>query len=412
MPAAAPANKPGLTSMAAGGAPCRVLPSPSMSCDFDRIISRDGTGSIKWNRYAGRDILPMWVADMDFTAPAAVLEALHRRVDHGIFGYSQPWPSLLEALQQYLEEEYGWAVEPEWIVWLPGLVTGLGVACRAASKAVFTATPIYPPFLSAPQEWGKTVATAPLRSTPTGWEWDFPAAGNVVREAGAGLFLLCHPHNPVGRAWTDDELSRLADLAEEHDLTVCSDEIHCDLVTAPGRRHRPFATISPEAGRRSITLMAPSKTFNLPGLGCSYAIIPDIGLRKRFRQAMGSIVPHVNVLGLAACEGALRYGKAWRQELIGYLRGNRERLQAAIAAMPGLGLAPAEATYLAWIETDLEHPVRFFEEAGVGLSAGKDFGPQKEWRRFVRLNFGCPRATLDRAIARMERAMATRSPTS
>ena len=376
-----------------------------MGFDFDTVIDRGGGDSIKWNKYAGRDILPLWVADMDFAAPRAVIEALHRRVDHGVFGYGGPWASLVDAVLQHLEVGYGWRIEAEWIVWLPGLVTGLNVACRAVDAPVLTATPVYPPFLSAPALSGRQLATAPLEQGDLNWSWDFAATEAAISGSDAKLWLLCHPHNPVGRVWNDDELMRIAALAEQHDLVICSDEIHCDLVLEG--RHRPFAMLSPQAAARSVTLMAPSKSFNIPGLGCAFAIIPDAALRRDFRRAMSGIVPHVNILGLVACEAAFRHGGAWHEALIEYLRGNRDRVARAVAEMPGLTMAPVEATYLAWIETTgIDHPVRFFEQAGVGLSDGRDFGSGDDYRHFVRLNFGCPRAILERALDRMAQAVA------
>jgi cystathionine beta-lyase len=375
-----------------------------MSFDFDSVIDRGGGDSIKWNRYAGRDILPLWVADMDFAAPPAVVEALHRRVDHGVFGYGGPTPPLGEAVLEHLEREYGWRIEAEWIVWLPGLVTGLNVACRAVDGPVLTATPVYPPFLSAPGLSGRELATVPLAQDGQRWGWDFAATESALEERRAKLWLLCHPHNPVGRAWNEDELAEIAALAERHEVVVCSDEIHCDLMLEG--RHRPFATVSPQAAARSITLMAPSKTFNIPGLGCAFAVIPDAGLRRDFRRAMDGIVPHVNILGLVACEAALRHGGEWRAAMTDYLRANRDRVARAVADMPGLAMAPVEATYLAWIETTgIEQPARFFEQAGVGLSDGRDFGPGDLYSRFVRLNFGCPRTILDRALERMAQAL-------
>jgi cystathionine beta-lyase len=338
-----------------------------------------------------------------------VLEALHRRIDHGVFGYGQPWPSLLETVVEHLAGEYRWRVDPDWIVWLPGLVSGLNVACRTVAGDVFTATPIYPPFLSAPKLAGRKLATAPLVRDEEGWLWDFAGSDAVLRDSAARLLLLCHPHNPVGRVWQDDELAQLAALAEKHDLVVCSDEIHCGLILDYGRRHRPFAALSDAAARRSITLMAPSKTFNVPGLGCAFAVIPEPRLRRDFRTAMNGIVPHVNTLGLVACEAALRDGGPWREALLDYLRGNRDRVASAVAAMPGLAMTPVEATYLAWIDTrdaGLDWPYRRFEEAGVGLSDGADFGPREAYRGFVRLNFGCPRATLEAALRRMGAALA------
>jgi cysteine-S-conjugate beta-lyase len=383
-----------------------------MPFDFDAIIDRSGGDSIKWNKYAGRDVLPLWVADMDFAAPPPVLDALHRRVDHGVFGYGQPWPSLVDAVIEHLEREYAWHIEPEWIVWLPGLVTGLNVACRAVEGPVFTATPIYPPFLSAPVLAGRTLTTTPLVCGDEAWSWDFAATASVLKQSGARLWLLCHPHNPVGRVWRDEELTQIAALAVKHDLVVCSDEIHCGLVLDGTRRHRSFASLSAEAAQRSITLLAPSKTFNIPGLGCAFAIISEPRLRRDFRTAMNGIVPHVNTLGMVACEAALREGGPWREALVHYLRGNRDRVAEAVGAMPGLTMAPVEATYLAWIDTrgaKIERPHRFFEQAGVGLSDGSDFDRDGACRHFVRLNFGCPRATLDQALERMVRALAQRS---
>lgn len=362
--------------------------------------------STRWARYAGRDVIPLWVADMDFPAPPAVIAALQARVGNGLFGYGHPLPSLTEAVLEHCAREYRWAIEPDWLVWLPGLVTGLHIACRAVGAAgdgVFTATPVYPPFLSAPVESARRLLTLPLVRDEASWNWDFAAAAAVMKAA--RLFLLCHPHNPVGRAWREDELWQLAALVEKHDLTVCADEIHCDL-TLNGA-HRPFATLSPETARRTITLMAPSKTFNIAGLGCAFAIIPDERLRRQFCTVMHGIVPHVNVLALAACEAALREGGAWRRQMLDTLRGHAARVEQIVNALPGLSMTRVEATFLAWIdcrELGLEHPARFFEQAGVGLSAGGDFGPGNAYQQFVRLNFGTTRELLDTALGRIEQA--------
>ncbi len=370
---------------------------------FDTPIDRRGSDSFKWGKYAGRDILPLWVADMDFAAPPAVLAALHRRIEHGVFGYGGPWPSLTESVLAHLQGEYGWSIEPEWLVWLPGLVTGLNVACRAVDGEVLTATPIYPPFLSAPHFSGRKLNRVDLALDNNRWQWDM-AAVQQATTAATRLFLFCHPHNPVGRCWSRDELLALADYAERNDLVVCSDEIHCGLILDADKRHIPFASLSPAAAQRSITLLAPSKTFNIPGLGCAFAVIPNPALRRRFEQAMHGIVPHVNVLGLAACEAALRHGGDWHRELIAYLRGNRDRVAATMASLPGVRMAPVEATYLAWIDVRdlrLAKPAAHFEAHGIGLSDGADFGAPG----WLRLNFGCPRATLDEALSRFERAV-------
>lgn len=373
------------------------------SFDFSRGVDRHGSDSIKWNKYAGRDILPLWVADMDFATPPAVVTALEQRIAQKHFGYSEPWPSLTDALLDYLARQYHWRVEASWLVWLPGLVTGLNVACRAVHGDVLTATPVYPPFLAAPGLAGRKLSTAALSLREDRWGWDF-AALEAALTPDTKLLLLCHPHNPVGRVWRSDELTALAEFCQRHDLIVCSDEIHCGLVLDADLRHVPLALHAPDLASRSITLMAPSKTFNIPGLGCAFAVIPDSTLRQHFLAAMNGIVPHVNVLGLAACEAAYRDCDDWHMALIDTLRGNRDRVEAAIAEMPGLAMRHVEATYLAWIDVravQTANPVQFFEAAGVGLSNGADFG-LPGW---VRLNFGCPRSTLDKALERMRVAL-------
>lgn len=369
---------------------------------FDAPIDRRNSDSIKWGKYAGRDILPLWVADMDFAAPPAVLDAVHRRIEHGVFGYGGPWPSLTESVLAHLADEYDWRIEPEWLVWLPGLVSGLNVACRAIDGEVLTATPIYPPFLSAPHFSGRKLNRFALGCTDNRWRWDM-AALQQATSAATKLFLLCHPHNPVGRCWTREELLALADHAAANDLVICSDEIHCGLILDADKRHIPFASLSPEIAQRTITLMAPSKTFNIPGLGCAFAVIANPALRRRFEQAMHGIVPHVNVLGLAACEAAFRDSGDWHRELLAYLAGNRDRLSAVIAGLPGVRMAPVEATYLAWLDVrdlKLDKPAAHFEAHGIGLSDGADFGAPG----WLRLNFGCPTATLDEALRRFVEA--------
>ena len=369
---------------------------------FDTPPDRRGSDAIKWSKYAGRDILPLWVADMDFAAPPAVIATLQQRIAHGVFGYGGPWPALTESVLAHLESEYSWRIEPEWMVWLPGLVTGLNVACRAVDGDVLTATPIYPPFLSAPKFSGRTLQRCELKQIEGDWQWDKLARKSALT-ATTRLFLLCHPHNPVGRCWSRDELLDLAAFAEENDLVVCSDEIHCGLILDADKRHIPFASLSPATAKRSITLMAPSKTYNIPGLGCAFAVIPDSTLRRRFEQAMNGIVPHVNVLGLAACEAAYRDCGDWHEELIAYLAANRDQVFAAVNAEKGVKMSRVEATYLAWIdvrELGLDHPAAHFEAHGLGLSDGKDFGAAG----WLRLNFGCARTTLDEALHRFQLA--------
>ena len=379
--------------------------------DFDRLIDRRSLPSEKWGRYAGREVLPLWVADMDFAAPPAVLDALHRRIDHGVFGYTDAWPSLIDAVVEGLQRDHGWTIDPDWLVWLPGVVAGFNLACAIAGQpgdGVLTATPVYPPFLTAPANTSRVLQRVEMVLRCGRWQWDWDALEAACTPS-TRLLLLCSPHNPVGRVFDADELRRLADFAARHDLLVCSDEIHCGLVLDPDTPHTPIAALGEAVARRSITLMAPSKTWNIPALYCAFAIIPDPALRRRYRHAMRGVVPHVNVLGMVAAEAAYRDGDPWRQALLAYLRGNRERVLEAVAAMPGLATTRPEATYLAWIDCravmaahGIANPAAFFEAAGVGLSDGAAFGAPG----FVRLNFGCPRATLDEALARMARALA------
>lgn len=378
--------------------------------DFDTPVDRRGTASDKWDKYAGRDIVPMWVADMDFRAPPCVIEALHRRIDHGVFGYTSAPRELLEVVLQVLRRDYDWEVYPEWIVWLPGLVTGLNVACRAIGEAddeVLSLTPVYPPFLSAPRFQGRRLLKCEMVLRDERWQIDLNALRSSITPR-TKLLLLCSPHNPVGRVFTREELSALAKLAEQHDLVVCSDEIHCGLVLDADKRHVPIATLAPEVAKRCVTLMAPSKTFNVPGLYCSFAVISDTALRQRFLKAMQRIVPHVNTLGYTAALAAYKDGWQWHAALLDYLRGKRDRVEQAVAALPHVRMTHVEATYLAWIdvrELALERPAKFFEQAGIGLSDGTDFGAPG----FVRLNFGCSRQTLETGLQRFAAAVRART---
>lgn len=376
--------------------------------DFDTPIDRSATGSEKWDRYAGRDVIPLWVADMDFRSPPAVIEALQQRVSHGVFGYTHPTKVVIEAVLEHLQRDFDWPVQPEWLVWLPGLVCGLNILSRTVGEPgddIVTFTPVYPPFMSAPPLSGRTTVTVPLVLQQGRWRIDFDALERAITPR-CRLLLLCSPHNPVGRAWEREELRRIAAVAERHDLVIGSDDIHAGLILDAQRRHIPIATLSAEIAKRTITLLAPSKTFNIPGLGCSFAVISDPTLRKAFVRAAGRIVPHVNLFGYVAAEAAYRQGEPWRQALLTYLRENHALLLTEINRLPGLVMTPVEATYLAWIDcrpAGIEKPGAFFEQHGVGLSDGADFGLPG----FVRLNFGCSRQLLGKALERMAGAMKT-----
>ncbi len=375
--------------------------------NFDSVIDRRGTSSVKWDKYKDQDIIPMWLADMDFPSPPVVIEALHQRVEQGVFGYPSVPEELITVVLSMLLAEYGWEVQPEWLVWLPGLVTGLNLACRAAAvrcEEVMSAVPVYPPFLTAPGLSHRNLTTLPLIREGGRWTLDFDRLASLITPA-TRLFLLCNPHNPVGTVFTRKELASLAGICEKYNLTICSDEIHCGLILDPDKVHVPIATLDPAIAHRTVTLMSPSKTFNLPG--CAFAIIPAEPLRQKFCQAMAGLVPGPNLFSCTAALAAYRDGAAWRTALLAYLRRNRDRATQAINRLPGLSMDHVEATYLAWIDTraaGIEEPGKFFEKAGVGLGDGADFGGPG----FVRLGFACPQATLAEALTRISRAMLAR----
>jgi len=391
----------------------------AMTFDFDHPPDRRGTDSQKWQKFGARDVIPLWVADMDFRSPPAVIEALHRRVEHGIFGYARPVPSTVESYVAACSKRYGWEVDPSWIVWLPGLVVGLNVTAQAFAQPgeeILTFTPIYPPFMSAPGNSGRVAVKVPLLLTGAGgnpgtarWEIDWDALERAVTPK-TRVFFLCNPHNPVSRAFRKDEIARLAEFCLRHNLVLCSDEIHCDLILDPAIPHCVTASLSPEIAARTVTLMAPSKTYNVPGLGTSIAVIPDPDLRARFNRAAAGIVAEVTTLGFAACEAAYRDCEPWRQALLAYLRGNRDFLVETLARdLPKVRIdAPIEATYLAWLDISalsLKRPAAHFERHGTGPMDGHLFGAEKG--RYIRVNFGCTRSTLAEALARMARAAAS-----
>jgi cysteine-S-conjugate beta-lyase len=377
--------------------------------DFDEPLDRHGQWSLKWDRYAGRDVIPLWVADMDFRCPAAITDVLRARVDHGVFGYVEPGPELIETIAARIASSYGWQTQADWYVWLPGLVSGLNVVCRAVGEVgddVLTGIPIYPPFLSAPVHAERTCVRVPLLNDQGRWRFDPAALGRAVTPR-SRLLLLCNPHNPVGRVWSRRELEGLARVALEQDLVICSDEIHCGLLLDSDKQHVPLAGIAPEIADRTITLMAASKTFNLPALGCAFAIVPNPELRARIRKVMAGVVHRPLGIGLWATLAAYRDGEPWRRALVDYLRGNRDLVDARVGAMPPLSMTPVEATYLAWIDCralGVDNPAKFFEDAGVGLYDVADFGTPG----WVRLNFGTRRALLAEALDRMQRALNAR----
>lgn len=351
---------------------------------------------------------------MDFITAPEILAELRARTEHGVFGYTVPPAEAVQAVQNYLLREHNWKIEPEWIVWLPGLVPGLNLMARAygqSGDSIMTFTPVYPPFLTAPANSDRQLLAIPLirKDLPNlgeKWTFDFDAMEKVITPRTKMLFL-CQPHNPVGRVFSRAELEELADFCRRHDLIVCSDEIHCDLILEPDVKHVPFATLAPDLQERTISFYAPSKTYNLPGLSCAFGVIPSLRHRTAFKRAAQGIVTEINCYGYTGCAAAYNLGAPWRDELITYLRANRDSLYSFTKEhLHGLSLWPMEATYLAWFDArslKLDNPAAFFEQHGVGLSDGTYFGTPG----FVRINFGCPRSTLETALRRMAKALAT-----
>jgi len=373
--------------------------------EFSTIIPRSGTGSIKYDRKP--DLDPFWVADMDFQSPPEIIDALRRRVDHGIFGYAQPQPGLEPAILEYLHTRRNAPdADPQWITHLGGLVPALSLAIRAFCKpgeAAMTCTPVYPPFLGVHRDAsGVELITVDHISVDGRWKFDWEAMENSVT-ATTRAFLLCNPQNPLGRVFTQEEIERLARFCEAHDLVLVSDEIHCDLIIDESATPHFSALNLPVPLRdRSITLLSPSKTWNIAGLGYAYAVTPDDSLRRRFNAARGHTLAEINCLAYHAAEAAYRHGEPWRQRLINRLRENRDDLAAFINThCAPLRAHPGEATYLAWIDAraiGVENPANHFEKnAGLFLSDGAFFG----WPGWFRFNFACPPDAMRRGLEKI-----------
>jgi cysteine-S-conjugate beta-lyase len=386
--------------------------------DFDRIVERRGTGSSKWFRYPP-DVLPLWVADMDFVSPGPVVRALRERVDHGVFGYGYQLEltELSEVFADRLHKRYGWRVSPEALVQIPGVIPGFNVACRmlaSPGQGIVMQTPLYPPLLRVPGNIGLRFDEVPLARDARGrYAVDLAAVEAAIRPD-TRVMLLCNPHNPVGRVFTRQELTGLAEVCLRHGVAIVADEIHCELVYA-GHRHWPIAALDPEIAERTVTLMAPSKTFNLAGLKCALAIIPNRALRERFVAARLDLVQTANILGYTAALAAYRDGQPWLDDLLRYLETNRDHVARSVAEqLPGVSMVAPEGTYLAWLDCRAAHLpdndafTFFLQRARVALSDGTAF--DKNGQGFVRLNFGCPRAQLEQGLARMRDALLAEPP--
>ncbi len=379
-----------------------------MPFDFDAAINRAGTWASRWEKYAGRDVIPLWVADTDFQVPAPVLDAMRARLAHGVLGYSVAPNELREVIAARMQERHGWRIEPGWIVFLPGVVPGIHLAARYLVQPgghVLVPVPLYHHFVQALRKAPRPYSEVPLVLSGGRWVLDEQELAASVR-AETRMLYLCNPQNPGGTIFTRPELERLADFAARHDLLICSDEIHSDILLEPGKPHIPIASLSRDASRRTITLNSPNKAFNFPGAGCAWAIIEDERMRTAFSADHHATLHDASVFGYIGALSAYRECAGWLAAQLEYLRGNRDLVEQRVGAMAGLTMAHTEATYLAWIDCSglaLPDPHAHFLEHGVALSPGAQFGAD----RFVRLNFGTQRARLGAALDRMASAVSS-----
>jgi cysteine-S-conjugate beta-lyase len=382
--------------------------------DFDRRIDRRPTASNKWRKF-DKDVLPLWVADMDFASPEPVIRALRERAEHGVYGYVYEEPEFFEVVADRIQKRYGWGVGPEAVVLLPGVIAGLNMAARVFATpgdGLLEQVPVYPPILRCPGNMGLTRDEAPLGRRADGrYEMDWEVFERAIHGR-TRAFILCNPHNPTGRVYTREELARMAEICARRGVAIIADEIHCDLIYA-GQRHVPIASLGPEVAARTVTLMSPSKTFNLAGLKCAIAVVTDAALREKFLATKVDLVANPNVFGFAAAHAAYRDGGPWLDALMVYLEANRDYTVAYVREhLPGVVVHPPEGLYLAWLDfrgagIPGNDPYTFFlDQARVALNDGVTFGPGGQG--FARLNFGCPRALLTEGLDRMRDAFRRR----
>lgn len=387
-----------------------------MRYNFDEAPCRENTNCLKWDKreevFGKTDVIPMWIADMDFTTPPFIIKALRERLDHEILGYSYRPDSYFEAFINWVSELHGWEISREWIEFSPGVVPALNLCTHAYTSPgdeIIIQPPVYPPFFGAVNDHGRKLVFNPLVDTEQGFRIDFEGLRKVITPK-TRMLILSNPHNPVGRVWTLEELTELAEICHDRRIVILSDEIHSDLVL-PGARHIPLASVSEKAASVTVTCMAPSKTFNLAGLSTSSMIISDPGLMEKYRKTLVGLHLHLgNIFGNVASEAAYTHGREWLEQLMNYIEGNvdlvinfcRERLPVIRPVRP-------EATYMIWLdcramERNSQELNRFFvEEAGVGMNEGSRFGPGGEG--FMRMNLACPKATVVSALEQIENAI-------
>lgn len=394
-----------------------------MSCNFDRVLDRRGTDSLKWDScgevFGKDDLLPMWVADSDWPAPQAVVEALKKRIEHGVFGYTRPGKEMDNIVVDWVKRRYNWTIKPEWITYTSGVVPAVNVAIKALTRPgdeVILQSPVYYPFFDAIKNNGAQILNNQLLFNGSKYQIDFndleeKLADDPVmkRESRAKILLFCSPHNPVGRVWSKEELQHLAELCLGKEIVIISDEIHADLIF-PGNKHIPVASLSEDIAANTMTMIAPSKTFNLAGLHTSVVIIPDSSLRRSFEEARTGLVGRGNVLGFEAMKAAYSSCDDWLEDQMVYLE---ESLKYTISFinnnLSGIKVVEPEGTYLLWLDfRDLgmdpaELNNFMINRARIALDAGTWFGPGGEG--FMRLNLACPRSLLKDGLHRIKRAL-------
>ncbi len=385
-----------------------------MKYNFDEVVSRRGTDSAKWRKgaYPREDVLPFSMADMDFPAPEPVVEALRARAAHPIYGYGYKDEALYSSIIDRMQRKYGWAISKDWIRFTPGVMPGVQASLRAVTKPgdnVLIQSPVFPPFFSAIEQAGCKVINSRLARDNGQYLIDFEDLEEKFDCLRPSAFILCSPHNPVGRVWTKDELTRIGRIAERYGTVVISDEIHGEIIYR-GHVHYPYSSISAEAEARSIVCTSPGKTFSMTGMVASVAIIPNEEIRKRFDAAAAHIMGGVNILGLLAMEIAYRDGDDWLEQVLAYLESNRNFLMTYFEEnIPRIRAVRPEGSFLAWLDcTDLrlspkQLPAFFVERAGVGLVPGVSYGPGGE--TFMRINFAYPRSILEEGLKRIALAV-------
>lgn len=381
--------------------------------DFDQLIPRRGTNSVKWDEEPAADILPMWVADMDFRTAPCVVEALRRRVEHGVYGYATVPESYYGAVTSWFARRHGWAPGADWILPVTGVIPALSAILRALTRPgdrVLVLTPVYNHFFIAIDNSGCSAAECELTYGDNRYTVDFDALERRAADPAVKLMLLCNPHNPAGRVWTPEELRRIGDICLRHGVTVVADEVHADFAR-PGFKHVPYASLGERYARHAVVCTAPSKTFNLAGLQLSNIFIPDPDLRAAFKRARNRTgYDEPSVLGITAAQACYERGEEWLDELKKVLDGNYAVLQAAVDRMPGVSLVPLESTYLPWLDCrglglDDAGIKRLVEQdAKLWLDLGTMFGP--EGSGFVRMNLASPKPLIEQACDRLEQAVA------